>query len=104
MQEISILHEQLREALKRGALLDPKTISEEVRHITVRQLDIPARIISLIEVLGVNTIWDLVHLSEEDCVKYRFLRSSRIRLLEFIRVINLAIDVLNGKHLLLMQR
>ena len=60
----SLLNNKLCDVLNKGNALKVEGIPESIRMISIHLLDISQRVVTLITSLGVDSIWDLVHLGK----------------------------------------
>ena len=93
------LKECLVSLLHKAGELDPSAIPTERKKISVWELEgAPVRIKSMIgNALGVETIWDLVHVPCGKFLQYRCFANSRARMLELVAAVEEAIKLLNNK-------
>ena len=101
MSDMSIgeLKELLSTLLHKAEILDFEKIPESRKKIPVWDLEgAPVRIKSMIgNALGVDTIWDLVHVPHGKFLQYRCFTNSRARMLELVAAVDEAIKLLNNK-------
>lgn len=101
MSDMSIgeLKELLSTLLHKAEILDFEKIPESRKKIPVWDLEgAPVRIKSMIgNALGVDTIWDLVHVPCGKFLQYRCFTNSRARMLELVAAVDEAIKLLNNK-------
>ena len=92
------LKECLASLLHKAGELDPSAIPTERKKIPVWKLEgAPVRIKSMIgNALGVDTIWDLVHVPYGKFLQYRCFTNSRARMLELVATVDEAIKMLKG--------
>lgn len=92
------LKECLASLLHKAGELDPSAIPTERKKIPVWELEgAPVRIKSMIgNALGVDTIWDLVHVPCGKFLQYRCFTNSRARMSELVAAVDGAIKMLKG--------
>ena len=100
MERIEELKCQLSVLLQKAGRLDPKQIPESRKKVSVWALEgSPVRIKNMIsESLGVDTIWDLVHVPYDRMPKFRCFTNSRARMEEIIAAIDEALKILSGEY------
>lgn len=93
------LKECLASLLHKAGELDPSAIPDAKKKISVWKLEsAPVRIKNMIgNTLGVDTIWDLVHVPCGKFLQYRCFTNSRARMLELVAAVEEAIKLLNNK-------
>ena len=100
MRDMSIgeLKELLSALLQKGGILDLEKISESRMKIPVWKLEgAPVRIKSMIgNALGVETIWDLVHVPYGKILQARCFTNSRARMSGLVAAVDGAIKMLKG--------
>lgn len=97
--DMNELKERLASLLHKAGELDPSAIPTERKKIPVWELEgAPVRIKNVIgNTLGVDTIWDLVHVPCGKFLQYRCFTNSRARMLELVAAVDEAIKLLNNK-------
>lgn len=98
MEGIEELKCQLSALLQKAESLDAETIPESRKKVSVWALEgSPVRIKNMIsEVLGVDTIWNLVHVPYDRIL--RCFTNSRARMEELIAAIDEALKILSGEY------
>ena len=98
MERIEELKCQLSALLQKAGRLDPKQIPESRKMVSVWALEgSPVRIKNMIsEILGVDTIWNLVHVPYDRMLKSRCFTNSRTRMEELVAAIDESLKMLSG--------
>ena len=96
--DMNELKERLASLLQKAGELDPSAIPTERKKIPVWELEgAPVRIKNVIgNALGVETIWDLVHVPHGKFLQYRCFTNSRARMSELVAAVDEAIKMLKG--------
>ena len=96
--DMNELKERLASLLHKAGELNPSAIPTERKKIPVWELECaPVRIKSMIgNALGVDTIWDLVHVPHGKFLQYRCFANSRARMSELVAAVDEAIKMLKG--------
>ena len=96
--DMNELKERLASLLQKAGELDPSAIPDAKKKISVWKLEgAPVRIKSMIgNALGVDTIWDLVHVPCGKFLQYRCFTNSRARMSELVAAVDEAIKMLKG--------
>ena len=96
--DMNELKERLASLLQKAGELDPSAIPNMRKKIPIWELEgAPVRIKSMIgNALGVDTIWDLVHVPCGKFLQYRCFTNSRARMLELVAAVDEAIKMLKG--------
>ena len=96
--DMNELKERLASLLHKAGELDPSAIPDAKKKIPVCELEgAPVRIKNMIgNTLGVDTIWDLVHVPCGKFLQYRCFTNSRVRMLELVAAVDEAIKMLKG--------
>lgn len=83
---------------QKAEILDFEKIPELRKKISVWELEgAPVRIKNMIgNALGVDTIWDLVHVPHGKFLQYRSFANSRARMSELVAAVDEAIKMLKG--------
>lgn len=97
--DMNELKECLASLLQKAGELDPSAIPDAKKKISVWKLkSAPVRIKNMIgNTLGVDTIWDLVHVPHGKFLQYRCFTNSRARMSELVAAVEEAIKLLNNK-------
>ena len=97
MERIEELKCQLSVLLQKAGRLDPKQIPESRKKVSVWALEgPPVRIKNMIsETLGVDTIWNLVHVPYDRMLKFRCFTNSRTRMEELVAAVDDALKMLS---------
>lgn len=97
--DMNELKERLASLLHKAGELNPSAIPTARKKIPVWELEcVPVRIKNMIgNALGVDTIWDLVHVPHGKFLQYRCFTNSRARMLELVAAVEEAIKLLNNK-------
>lgn len=98
VNQLEELKERLASLLHKAGELNPSAIPTARKKIPVWKLEgAPVRIKSMIgNALGVDTIWDLVHVPHSKILQARCFTNSRARMLELVAAVNEAIKMLKG--------
>ena len=98
VNQLEELKERLASLLQKAGELDPSAIPDTKKKIPVWKLEgAPVRIKNVIgNTLGVDTIWDLVHVPHGKFLQYRCFTNSRSRMSELVSAIDEAILTLAG--------
>ena len=97
--DMNELKERLASLLHKAGELNPSAIPTARKKIPVWKLEAaPVRIKNMIgNALGVDTIWDLVHVPCGKFLQYRCFANSRARMSELVAAVEEAIKLLNNK-------
>ena len=97
--DMNDLKERLASLLHKAGELDPSAIPDAKKKISVWKLkSAPVRIKNMIgNTLGVDTIWDLVHVPHSKILQARCFTNSRARMSELVAAVEEAIKLLNNK-------
>lgn len=97
--DMNELKERLASLLQKAGELAPSAIPDAKKKIPVCELEgAPVRIKSMIgNTLGVETIWDLVHVPHSKILQARCFTNSRARMSELVAAVEEAIKLLNNK-------
>ena len=96
--DMNDLKERLASLLHKAGELNPSAIPNMRKKIPIWELEgAPVRIKNMIgNALGVDTIWDLVHVPHGKFLQYRCFTNSRARMLELVAAVDEAIKMLKG--------
>ena len=97
--DMNELKERLASLLHKAGELNPSAIPTARKKIPVWKLEAaPVRIKNMIgNALGVDTIWDLVHVPHGKILQARCFTNSRARMLELVAAVEEAIKLLHNK-------
>ena len=89
---------RLREFLREAESLDPETVTESRKKVSLWDLEgSPVRTKNVIcNSFGVDTIWDLVHVPYDQIAKFRCFSNSRAALSELVFAFDEAIGILKA--------
>ena len=96
--DMNELKERLASLLHKAGELNPSAIPNMRKKIPIWELEgAPVRIKNMIgNALGVDTIWDLVHVPCGKFLQYRCFTNSRARMSELVAAVDEAIKMLKG--------
>ena len=99
MERIEELKCRLSALLQKAEKLDPKQIPESRKMVPVWALEAaPVRIKNMIsEALGVDDIWNLVHVPYDGMLKFRCFTNSQSRMAELVAAVDEALTILNSQ-------
>ena len=99
-REIEVYAEKITELLQTAKTLDEAVIPDSVKNLSVWKLEgTPVRVMNMLGIIGVNTLWELVHFDMVKCRRYRGgFMASRHRMADLMYAIKEAIDLLRSSH------